>query len=353
MSELLNFVNNNSNWEEILTQKPYSLLIKKKDSRILFYYTPDTDFNIPLCREARGIILTKDGEEYKIVCRPFDKFFNYNEPFADKIDFSSAKVLEKIDGSLIKVYFYNNRWCVSTMKNIDAQDSPVQNPLSPYPTFYDLFMQAVYNANLDFTRLNPEYTYMFELVSPYTTIVIPYDIITIYHIGTRHNATGQEIDIDIGIQKPKQYQLNNLDAIKKFLENNNSQEGFVIVDGNWKRIKVKTPWYIKAHYYANTVLTQEKIYEMIQSGEEIEFLSYFPDYKPEFDAVRHKATKVAEKIIETYKQIMAKGLETRKEVAQEVLKYKYSKILFALIDKKVETVDDIIRNFNILIYENV
>lgn len=340
----------NSNWEEILTQKPYKLLIKKKDNRVLFYYTPETDFSLSLCKEARGIILAKDGNEYKIVCRPFDKFFNYNEPFADKIDFLSAKIFEKIDGSLIKLYFYNNQWNVSTMKNIDAKDSPIQNPLSPFNNFHDLFMQAAHNTNLDFSKLNPEYTYMFELVSPYTTIVIPYNEITIYHIGTRHNTTGQEIDIDIKIQKPKQYYLNNLDEIENFLKNNKTQEGFVVIDTNWKRIKVKSPWYIKAHYYANTVLTREKIYEMIRSGEEIEFLSYFPDYKQEFDTVRNEAIKTAEKIIETYKHIMEKNLQTRKQIAQEVLKYKYQKILFALIDKKFSTADDIIRNFNVFEY---
>lgn len=44
----------------------------------------------------------------RVVCRPFDKFFNSKEAGHKKepVDWTSARVYEKVDGSLIKCYFY-------------------------------------------------------------------------------------------------------------------------------------------------------------------------------------------------------------------------------------------------------
>lgn len=44
----------------------------------------------------------------RIVCRPFDKFFNSGEPDhkREPMDWATARVYEKLDGSLIKAYFY-------------------------------------------------------------------------------------------------------------------------------------------------------------------------------------------------------------------------------------------------------
>ena len=54
-------------------------------------------------------------------------------------------------------------------------------------------------------------TYIFELVSPETQVVIKYSNACLYHIGTRNNITGTEYYLGIGIEKPKEYPLRNLD----------------------------------------------------------------------------------------------------------------------------------------------
>jgi len=69
------------------------------------------------------------------VAYPFNKFFNFGEEYADNIDWESAHVLEKVDGSLIKVYFHNGAWCVGTNNTIDANDAELSAP--PYETFMD------------------------------------------------------------------------------------------------------------------------------------------------------------------------------------------------------------------------
>ena len=74
-------------------------------------------------------------------------------------------------------------------------------------------------------KLNPDCTYTFELVSPYNKVVIYYDNPMVYHIGTRYNLNFEEMDIDIGIQKPKSYKLEGQDEYIRFvLEKMDSSE---------------------------------------------------------------------------------------------------------------------------------
>lgn len=97
MLKLLDFIKQNKNWEELLSKSPYSLSIKQNEFYIKFNYNQiESDFSNPIVQEARGIILRK--KDLKPVAIPFFKFFNYGEGNAAKIDWNTARALEKIDG---------------------------------------------------------------------------------------------------------------------------------------------------------------------------------------------------------------------------------------------------------------
>src|SRR5574344_1881444 len=138
--QLLDFIKQNKeNWKEVLQKKPYSLIVKEDDDYILLKYNQlESDLSNSIVQECRGIILRKS--DLKVVCFPFKKFFNYHEPNAADIDWDGARVLDKIDGSLIKLWFDNGCWHWSTNGNIDADKTEFAvNDLSqmycPYKTF--------------------------------------------------------------------------------------------------------------------------------------------------------------------------------------------------------------------------
>ena len=116
--ELREFILSHDNWEELLTAEPYYLKISRDDEYIMFKYNQVfSDFNIPLVREARGIIFRES--DWECVCHPFDKFGNYGESYCPEIDWKTTSVQEKVDGSLIK-FWYDNGWHISTNGTIDA-----------------------------------------------------------------------------------------------------------------------------------------------------------------------------------------------------------------------------------------
>ena len=339
MLKLLDFIREHGDWEERLSNAPYHIRIKRSDGFILFCYAIEADFCIDIVRECRGIILDEtDG--YKPVCVPFFKFGNYGEPYADDIDWHTARVQEKIDGSIIKVWHCRGIWHVSTNNTIDAENAKTNNNED---TFLDVFQQAWTRTGKQFSELNPDYTYMFELVSPQTRVVVPYTETKLYHIGTRDNRTLQELDVDIGIERPKEFSLSTIEACVEAARNlDKYHEGFVVVDSRWRRVKVKSPVYVAIHHILNGISSEKRIIDIIIAGEDAEVISYFPEYADVFRSVRESIEcfiSYNERELET---VQKADYPTQKELAEYVTQTICPSCLFFVIKGKSKSVKDFV-----------
>lgn len=283
------------NWEELLSADPYYILIKRKDGFVIFNYRQlESDFNNEIVRECRGIIF-KEGEWEYPVCHAFDKFFNYGEPNCADMDWGTVKCTEKIDGSIMKLWCYNGAWHVSTNGNIDAKDAPVPDVRAN--DFDELFWEGVVKNMKHYPLgvagwlkdLNPERTYIFEMVSPYTRVVIPYEETNVFFLGARHNELGCQYGCDeesayaMNTQmfpRPWLYATRTLEDILKAANNLPwDEEGYVCYDKDFNRCKIKSPKYVLAHFARNNnVITRKHLIEIILKGEMDEFLVYASDY---------------------------------------------------------------------------
>lgn len=192
-----------------------------------------------IIKQARGIILSYIDDKYTIAAIAFDRFFNYQEDvsYNKLLNWSTSKVLDKIDGSLIMLWFCksSDKWIVSTRGKI------ISTPKFNKSTRSLLIKQGLSN----FDDLNKTYTYIFELCSRYNKCQITYDNEFIVHIGTRSIETLEELDVDIGIRKPKVYDsFKTIDDVVN--DNRLGAEGYVIVDDKYNRIKCKTLGYLNS-----------------------------------------------------------------------------------------------------------
>ena len=346
-------------WEEILKAPPYNLSIKKEDDVVLFKYNQiASDFSLPLVQEARGIIL-EEGT-WKVLRLAFTKFFNIQESHAHPIDWNSARVLEKIDGSLISVWYYKNKWRISTSGLIDANKGNVHDATNY--TFSQLFLQACQKDPELFKELTGHTTryldrnlcYTFELVSPFNRIVVPYKEIDIYLIGIRDLSSLEEIDIYNSsflpkISRPKMYFFNSIEDIKKACEELPfDREGYVVVDKYWNRVKIKSVAYVKAHYIKNNgAVTKKRIFDIIRIGEDSEFLALYPEYAEQFKEInqsyenfKSELKKIYTDFVKKYGSVLEnKETYSRKEFAEWAKTYKVPHFLFGLLDKKFK--DDV------------
>ena len=327
-------------WEVLLTSPPYFLSIKRKDTRILFKYSQiESDFSLDVVKEARGLIL--EDKTWKVICYPFNKFFNFGEEYADNIDWESAVVETKEDGSLIKIYFYNDEWKIATNGTIDAEDAELQS--GPYKNFRQLFDAAAEKCHFDFSKLNRYFTYCCEICSEFNIIICPQSEMRLIHIGTRNNRTFQEVETDIGIPHPQKYALSSLeDCIAMAKTFDFTKEGFVVKDKNYNRIKVKSEDYVRVHRLANNgSLTLERAIDLIRMNEIDEFLNYFPNYTFYINNIRNRLTAFRNDILFNVNMALIgkMGCKTRKDFAATAKTFPYPVIWFKVYDSIYFDVD--------------
>lgn len=355
-SYICNFIKDHpDNWRELLAEKQ----IKVKDKGVslsIFNYDIMADFSDPVVQEARGIII--DTDMLDVVCFPFRKFGNSYESYVDTIDWNSAKVQEKVDGSIVKLWhLMGDRWMWSSNSCIDAKDAK----LSSGYTVLDLIEETdefKYLTNLIKNgELDENNTYIFELVGPRNQVVIKYNKAQLYHIGTRCNETGKELGTgQFAIMSPREYPLHSLKdclAAAKELNKNDypDNEGFVVVDKDFHRIKVKAPEYLIYHHMVNNgQITKERAFDLL----------YADDFNPDnFDKTVSELPEYAKDALiyyrDTFKEMedaavifvnkvrqMAKGA-SRKEIALQIKNTPYAGFAFKGLDKCDVSAEDIVK----------
>lgn len=353
MIELQKFIHEHEDWGQLLSQDPYNLHIRESDPYVLFKYDQiRSDMSLRICQESRGIIL--DSTDWSVACRPFDKFFNFQESLAADIDWNTARVQEKVDGSLGKIWFdkHNNEWHLSTNGSINAHEAEVMFPTQTVKNFRDLFMTAAgdwYAKNMD--TLIKGFTYCIEIVGPHNRVVVPYSEPGVFHIGTRENSTGVEYDVDIGLPKPKLYDFTDVDAVLEYAKTMPySEEGFVVVDANWNRVKIKSEEYVRIHRIRGEAIpTKKRILDIVRNNGSDDFLSYFPEYKETFDEVIEAYKGLIYSIHSDVAQYVHEGWDheqDRKRYALEFAKNcTASDYMFQLKDGKRDTSDSAILEF--------
>lgn len=338
MLKIVEFIKAHLDWETRLAAAPYSLKIKTKGDLILFNYNQlSSDPTEEIVKESRGLILEKGT--WNIVRYGFRRFMNLGELGCDKLDWESVKATSKEDGTLIFVYFYNG-WHVGTRNTFDAEEAGMQ--AIGYDNFAELFYEVVAQYGFNFTKLNPDMTYCLELCAPANRVVVEYKEPKLFHILTRDNTTLEELNVDIGIPKPKTYFLENENEYKELVNSfDETHEGIVLQDKYNHRAKLKSKLYFELHRMINNnQITTELVLDKIRTGEDSEFLTYFPEYEDYFGSIQNEYLRAQIQVILT-QQIADEWKESnpfanRKDYAFFVKGRKPQILYFRAYDNKAE-----------------
>jgi RNA ligase len=270
--------------------------------------------------QCRGLIL--DGQ-FNIVARPFRKFFNLEEHAFSDLPNEPFEVLEKMDGSLGILYFIDNQPFIATRGSFISEQSARGTAI----------LNSRYKSVLP--KLNPNYTYLFEIIYPENRIVINYgdeeNLILLAIIDTQ---TGVDMPLEnIGFPIVKHYDgITDFQKLKALEEDN--REGFVVKFRSGFRVKIKFAEYIRLHRIL-TSISNISIWEQLSVGGNMEaFLEHVPDEF--FDWVKSvKADLEADyAAIERESQSVFKDLGDRKATALYFQTQKYPPILFNMLDKR-------------------
>lgn len=337
------------------------------DKKVLIKYNQvESNMGLKEVQESRGLILEKDT--WNVLSLSFYKFFNNSETYAAKIDWNTAHVLEKLDGSLISLYYDWNKekWFAATTGTGEGEGE-VNNKLGT--TFNELFWNTVKDKfNLSVDKLNTDFVYMFELTTPYNIVVKPHAESSATLLAIRDRNTLEEVDYNelttiadsLDIPIVKRYDLNtrNVGSLLKTFEGMVwYDEGYVVVDGNFNRIKIKNPAYIVVHHLKSKT-AEHNIMTVVKSNEIEEFASTFPERREEIFNLKGNYDKLINNLESVWDELkdnkpknitskerkrfamLVKDLATKRDVAM------FTGLFFGLVDYKVESVKDYMFNYD-------
>jgi hypothetical protein len=311
----------------------------------LKYHQIDSPMGELVAQQARGVILD-EAKDWAVVSYSYSKFFNYGEGHATPIDWATAKVYDKLDGSLMVLYPYQGKWQVQSSGTADASGKIGAKDM----TFRDLFWQTWQDLGYGLPPVLP-YSLSFELLSPLNRIVVPQNGARLILHGVRNLETLQEEDPMLWAQK------HNWEAIRTYtfhawedllkaseLLEPHVGEGYIVCDGTFNRVKVKSPQYVALHQLKDS-LSPKRVLEVVLANEGDEVLVYFPELREPFMQIRERVDALLQTIEKAYEA--NKEASDQKTFALAVKDLPFSGVLFNLRASKVKTASEGLRQLHL------
>ena len=308
------------------------------DRVVLNYSQIESPKMHPVVRECRGAIMSKSGE---VICRPFDRFYNLGEApeTQEHLDINRTIAVEKLDGSLIKLYHWNGSWELATRGSAFGENEVFDRGI----TFRQLALQALGLTEEEFQRtcsdnLQEDATYLFELTSPLNRVVTPYNETLMWFLGSRSNTSVcgdhkayRSLSVFGAFQEVKRPAFQVFSSLQETVTAANSlaglQEGWVLWQDGLPVCKVKAEAYITAHRIRGEGLTAKRICELVLMNEHEEYLAYFPQEREFFEPYCKALREYLELLECEYNRV--KNISGQKEFAVAVKELPYASALFS------------------------
>jgi hypothetical protein len=306
------------------------------------YSMMDSPMGQIVVRQSRGIILDRD-KDWEIVSYPYDKFFNYGEGKAATIDWCSARVYEKLDGSLMILYFYDDKWLVSSSGMADGGGEIWNCELNFAELFWQVWREFDYQLPTD-----TEHCYMFELMTKYNQIISIPDRDRLVLHGARNIKSLAESDPQIwadkyGWELVTSYPFTSDTEVKAAANSLNpiETEGYIVCDRNFNRVKIKSPQYVAINHLMGGFSSLHLV-KIIIANEGEEFLVYFPQWAYLYGKMKEAYRSLIAEMEANWQRY--KDIPVQKDFALAVKDLPYKSILFALKGGKIQAVKEALQD---------
>lgn len=249
-------------WDRLQQSKAAGLVREQQQGSLsLFCYTESCVYDRgwdDTTLMARGLIV--DRERRELVATPFPKFFNLGENNGVLPDLP-FETFEKVDGSLIIIFWHDGRWKCSTKGSLVSDQAA---------------WASGWLGNCDWSHLTPGTTYLAEAVYPENRIVVRYDesgliLLSAYDedgIEAPHSYI-MDVASRIGWRTAERHACESvaeLVSVAKALPA--TREGFVLRFSNGHRLKLKGEEYCRIHRMVSR-LSPLSVWESMMNGDDL------------------------------------------------------------------------------------
>ena len=254
-NEIMEYINNNENIIKITDNDNLSNL------KIFSYEKRDDVFtdSLPINLECRGIIIS-DGT---IIMKNLPYTYEYSDSDSDikeKLEYvlKDSRFYESHEGCLIRVFYFNGKWFMSTNRKLDASNSRWSSDKS----FGKYFVEGLkkistykddttdYNILEKFySTLNIDKKYVFLLKNSEENRIVCKNSLeepSIYHIGTYFNDVFLLDDECHHIPHPKEYNFGDVETLINHVKNIDifNNQGIICFGSNGYQYKIINSIYL-------------------------------------------------------------------------------------------------------------
>ena len=229
-------------------------IVNNELGMVVFNYTPLTPMDTEIGREARALFLQM--KTWFVVGKSIGGFLDVNNKdiASVKFDWTNAKAYHKYDGCLVVLYYYKDQWRLGTRFSTDGKCN-VFSPNSGESEIHwiDVFKNTLVEYGMQweyFITLLDEYKYYtFELCTPWNrnTVIYPNSLIKLLAIVDSNTLLEQDLnEPKLKVFEPEFEIVNSVEDVYSLISKNDDpleNEGYVVVDKNFNRVKVKNPKY--------------------------------------------------------------------------------------------------------------
>ena len=316
----------------------------------LNYSQFDSPMSEPIVRECRS--LTLEIGSWDIMVWAFPRFFNYGEGnIPEDFDWENFQTTEKLDGSLITLWCHREAgWQISTRSVPDGNTQVDDTGL----TFKELVFMALEDMGTSWeevTRyLYPNSCYVCELLCEENQVVVHMNGRKLVLLAIRDLTTNTEIDAQVWKAEHSEFPLSvvhlyekfSLEAVREFVQTRNplEHEGFVLMDKNFNRIKLKSDAYcFMSHKRDGLGKSNRTRLKLVLSDAMDDIMPILPKFVQEkILDLQSRLNGLIDEITLVHEQL--KGIETQKEFAGKALTYRFSAVLFVLRSGRLATARD-------------
>lgn len=339
-----------------------------------------------VAEQCRGLILrpkeflkpeefaTRVVGETSVLAWPMNRFYNHGDTSGADVDWLDEylRVQEKLDGTMIVAYWdeLHGMWHAAT-RAVPEADLPIKIGHMEIgdATFSDLFWRGYTETcvlsphytggNGDSkgdpkSALNKNFTYVFELTSPYNRVVVKYDEPRVTLLAVRSILSSHEIDptgtvANMFIPTPATWPLRDASSIQAFVEAADPAklEGCVVIDSQFRRLKIKNKaWVLASRAKATVTDSYRNALESIITGTIDDVIPLVePQVAEELSKMQLQLAAYCRRVDIQFKEWEAEALGNRKRFAELVnLSNEWASPYFLMLDKRAPTSLEWLRN---------
>jgi hypothetical protein len=324
----------------------------------LFCYTSCDNSEDDFIKQCRGLVF--NGETLVLKAFPYTSEYNHEDKkYKDLItNFSDWNFYPSYEGALLRLFYFKNRWFLSTHKKLNAFKSKWGSTRS-FGELFTLSLEKHLKNNPDFEnhlgegsdilsrfteKLDKNKQYMFLVRNfSYNRIVCraPLENETnIFHVGTFQNEKLDMENRDTGLPFPEKISISNFEDIDNWIKNCDPAcyQGLICLGPNNVQIKILQTNYVDMFNLRGNEPSLKFRYLQVRNNETLKqsFLFLYPEMYNEFADYEKTINNIGVVILRSYIQRFIKKYFTTVPVEEyQVVKECHSWHLLDPLNNKI------------------